>query len=460
MTARQQIARLLPLALLVILIAAGLRGAVADAALERAAEGGRRRDRPGARGHPRRAADRHPPPRDAAARRAAERRPYTGEDAEIEPSAALRFALKWLLGAGMVAVAIVLISDLHLHFLSKPRPCSCPAAPGKAKPKLPPRAGIRRRLVAAHPVGAHPLRSARGRAGGGGGDQHLVVVPAPPPGRAAGHRGRGGRGAAGGGRVRAGPRWPRSATPGPRSSPATWRWSAAWPTGAPAAPRPTPRTSCSPGRSAAGTVRGPAAGRLTALFYEARFSTHPLAAGQRAAASAALDELAAELAAAAAPASRRRSARPPAAAGHDRREPRAARAPARQPLARRDPRADHRRDPGRRRRRGGRGRVRLAGRRRRRRRGRGDRPAGAPRACPGRPPRRSRRAKDKQRARAIFGYASAGSSSPPASPAARCTSRTCARSSSTSSPPGWPRATASTSTPSRRRPAGVLPHQR
>jgi hypothetical protein len=48
----------------------------------------------------------------------------------------------------------------------------------------------------------------------------------------------------------------------------------------------------------AGTVRGPAAGRLTALFYEARFSTHPVAAGQRAAASAALDELAAELAAA------------------------------------------------------------------------------------------------------------------------------------------------------------------
>jgi hypothetical protein len=48
----------------------------------------------------------------------------------------------------------------------------------------------------------------------------------------------------------------------------------------------------------AGTVRGPAAGRLTALFYEARFSTHPVAASQRAAASAALDELAAELAAA------------------------------------------------------------------------------------------------------------------------------------------------------------------
>jgi hypothetical protein len=46
-----------------------------------------------------------------------------------------------------------------------------------------------------------------------------------------------------------------------------------------------------------GTVRGGAAGRLTTLFYEARFSTHPLGAGQREAASAALDELADELAA-------------------------------------------------------------------------------------------------------------------------------------------------------------------
>lgn len=46
---------------------------------------------------------------------------------------------------------------------------------------------------------------------------------------------------------------------------------------------------------ASGAVRGAAARRLTALFYEARFSSHPLGAGQRDAASAALDELAAEL---------------------------------------------------------------------------------------------------------------------------------------------------------------------
>ena len=49
--------------------------------------------------------------------------------------------------------------------------------------------------------------------------------------------------------------------------------------------------------AAAGTVHGGAAGRLTALFYEARFSTHPVSAGQRDAARAALDELADELAA-------------------------------------------------------------------------------------------------------------------------------------------------------------------
>jgi hypothetical protein len=49
-----------------------------------------------------------------------------------------------------------------------------------------------------------------------------------------------------------------------------------------------------------GLVRGTAAARLTALFYEARFSSHPLGRGQRDAAEQALDELAAALAEAAA----------------------------------------------------------------------------------------------------------------------------------------------------------------
>ena len=48
-----------------------------------------------------------------------------------------------------------------------------------------------------------------------------------------------------------------------------------------------------------GLVHGTAAARLTALFYEARFSRHPVDRGQRAAAERALDELAAALAASA-----------------------------------------------------------------------------------------------------------------------------------------------------------------
>jgi nitroreductase len=48
--------------------------------------------------------------------------------------------------------------------------------------------------------------------------------------------------------------------------------------------------------SAGGLVRGTAAERLTALFYEARFSSHPLGREQRDAAEQALDELAAALA--------------------------------------------------------------------------------------------------------------------------------------------------------------------
>jgi hypothetical protein len=47
---------------------------------------------------------------------------------------------------------------------------------------------------------------------------------------------------------------------------------------------------------ATGLVRGTAAARLTALFYEARFSSHPLDRSQRDAAARALDELAAALA--------------------------------------------------------------------------------------------------------------------------------------------------------------------
>jgi hypothetical protein len=60
--------------------------------------------------------------------------------------------------------------------------------------------------------------------------------------------------------------------------------------------------------TASGLVRGTAPARLTALFYEARFSSHPLGRGQRDAAEQALDELAAALAAAEAARAKRQEA--------------------------------------------------------------------------------------------------------------------------------------------------------
>jgi Domain of unknown function (DUF4129) len=48
--------------------------------------------------------------------------------------------------------------------------------------------------------------------------------------------------------------------------------------------------------AASGLIRGQAAARLTGLFYEARFSTHPIAPGAREAATQSLDAISAELA--------------------------------------------------------------------------------------------------------------------------------------------------------------------
>ncbi len=139
MTTRQQIARLLPLVLLVVLIIAGLRGAVpaprwtgplrADGvaigiALEVVfgvllARGARR---------------------EAAARRAAEQRPYAAQDKDIEPPQALRFTLSYVLAACMVAIGVVLIANLHLHFFIKVRPLQLPRQP-KSTPTLKPHQG-------------------------------------------------------------------------------------------------------------------------------------------------------------------------------------------------------------------------------------------------------------------------------------------------------------------------------
>ena len=136
MTARQQLARLLPLALLVVLVFAGLRGAVpaprwngplraGGVAIGLALEGvlgvllviTLRRG--------------------AAAARAARGRPYTEADDETDVAAVLRFVLRWVLGAGMVAIATVLIVDLHLHFFTVPkRPRLYPVPPPR-RPRTP-----------------------------------------------------------------------------------------------------------------------------------------------------------------------------------------------------------------------------------------------------------------------------------------------------------------------------------
>jgi hypothetical protein len=310
MTARQQIARVLPLVLLVVLVIAGLRGVVtvprwngplkADGvaigiALEVIFCGLLLVVRS----------------RDAKAKRAAESLPYDAAgQQDIEPPQALRFTLTYVLVACMLGVGVVLLTDLHLHFFSKPG-------------TLPP---LRGKLKA--PVRPLP------KSGGGGGTLHIplgpilyalliiaivaaVVVS-----------------------IWWSTRLRRPAVPLVIADVSTEELREAVAEGRAAlagiddaraaiiacyvamerrlADRGTARGAADTPDEllaravAAGAVRGGAAGRLTALFYEARFSTHPLGAGQRDAASAALDELAEELAAKPAPAEAGRpgSARP------------------------------------------------------------------------------------------------------------------------------------------------------
>jgi hypothetical protein len=298
MTARQQIGRLLPLVLLVVLVIAGLRGAVAaprwngplksdgvpiGLALEVAF---------GAllivtlR-------------RDGAARRTAERLPYTGQDTGIEPPVALRWVLKYVLGAAMIAVAVVLISNLHLHYFGKQHAAKPPSfAKRKPSPRLgtthgggltlhipwgPILYGLLVLVLAAAVVisiwwstrprrpapplpivdlSADELRQAveSGRAALAGLDDARAAIIACYVAMEQSLADRGARRAV-------------ADTPDELLARAV----------------------------AANVIRGAAAGRLTTLFYEARFSSHALVGGQRDAASAALDELAAELAAEPAP---------------------------------------------------------------------------------------------------------------------------------------------------------------
>ena len=295
MTARQQIARLLPLVLLVVLVIAGLRGVVpaprwnGPLKADGVAIGIALEVVFGALLLVVRA-------RDAAARRVVAAQPYDAAmaDKDIEPPQALRFTLRYVLTACLIAVAVVLLTDLHLHFFVKPKPT--PPAANKPKSPLEP-----------------PLNH------GGGGSLHIplgpilyallivaivaaVVVS-----------------------IWWSTRLRRPAAPLVIKDVSTEELREAVNEGRAAlariddaraaiiacyaamerrlAERGTARGAAeTPDELLAravtdGTVRGGAAGRLTALFYEARFSTHPLGAGQRDAASAALDELAEELAA-------------------------------------------------------------------------------------------------------------------------------------------------------------------
>ena len=291
MIARQQLARLLPLALLVVLAIVGLRGAVPaprwDGPLR--AQGVAigialevvlgvllvitvRRDR----------AERH----------AAATRPYSETDDEIGVPAALRFALKWLLGGGMAAVAAVLISNLHLHFFIKPHPLPVRPAPIPPRRTTVPRAPqsayhlplgpilyglLVLALVAAVAISLWWASRLR----------HLALPRMLPDAADAEEL----REAVESGRLAFAEL--DDARAAIIACYVAMERSLA-DQGAARGAADTPDELLARVISA-GIVRGAAARRLTGLFYEARFSTHPLGRAERDAASAALDELAAEL---------------------------------------------------------------------------------------------------------------------------------------------------------------------
>lgn len=295
MTARQQLARLLPLALLVALAIVGLRGVVPaprwngplraqGVAIGIALEVvlgvllviTLRRDR--------------------AERQAAAARPYSEADDEIGVPAALRFALKWLLGGGMVAIAAVLISNLHLHFFIKPHPLPVRPAPIPPRRITVPRApqpayhfplgpilyGLLVFLIVAA-VAISLWWAARLR---------RPALPRLLPDAADADELREA--------VESGRLALAELDDGRAAIIACYvaMESSLGDRGAARGVADTPDELLARVVSA-GIVRGAAARRLTGLFYEARFSTHPLGRAERDAASAALDELAAELGASA-----------------------------------------------------------------------------------------------------------------------------------------------------------------
>ena len=296
MTARQQLARLLPLGLLVVLAIVGLRGVVPvprwngplrpdgvaiglvlEVVLGVLLVITLRRDR--------------------AARQAAATRPYSEASDEITVPDGLRFTLKWLLSLGMVAVAVVLITNIHLHLFIKPVPLPVPKVSLKPRP------------LPAVPTGrGAPFHIPLGPILYG----LLVLVLIAAVVISVWWAARLRRPALPAIRPEVDPEDLREAVESGRVALAELDDARAAiiacylamerslaDRGAARGVADTPDELLARAVSG-GIVRGPAARRLTALFYEARFSTHPLGRDQRDAASAALDELAAELVAGAA----------------------------------------------------------------------------------------------------------------------------------------------------------------
>lgn len=296
MTARQQVARLLPPALLVVLAIVGLRATVT----------GPRWDGPlrayGVaiglalevvlcvlfvitlrRYH--------------AAVRAADARPAAEDGGDINVPGALRFVLRWVLGLGILAIAGVLLADLHLHWFTKPlHPYNVPT-PKVRRPAPPPVAGgggggfdfplrpVLYGLLIAALVAAVALSiwwAARLR---------RAAVPAPAPGDFI-EDSAGLRDAVESGRAALAEEIDDARAAIIACYVAMERSLAERGTARAAADTPDELLARA---VQSGIVRGGAARRLTALFYEARFSTHPLGADERRAASRALDDLAAEL---------------------------------------------------------------------------------------------------------------------------------------------------------------------
>jgi hypothetical protein len=296
MTARQQLARLLPLALLVVLAIAGLRGALASPRWNGPlrAEGVAigvilevvfgvllvitiRRD--------------------LAADRAAQGRALDHAD-QVSVPGALRFVLRWVLALGMLAIGAVLIASLHLHWFTKPpTPRSQPSGPrpsisrptggGRAagSPVHIPIGPILYGLLIAALIAAVAVSiwwAARLRRAAAPG-----LVPAFLAEDSAGLREA----------VESGRAALASEIDDARAAIIACYLAMERTLGERGTTRGLADTPDELLDRAvkSGIVRGGAARRLTALFYEARFSSHPLGGAQRDAASRALDELAAEL---------------------------------------------------------------------------------------------------------------------------------------------------------------------